>query len=321
MWNYDGGDMVSLTVAKYGLQIMVTEEVINLNLWDVFGMFLKYAGLALGRLQETEAIKHLNAFGITLFDNASPTTSQLGSCSGRGIDGIQNGSMTANDIFDMYAWLVMRGFNPDTLLIHPLAWRMFMADSETREVVLKGATLASRKMPQGNASPGWGSSADNGLGVRTQATGTETPATAGKGWPNSLGKIGANPWVNTLNPLSATFNIPPNYLPTPLTVLVSPHIPYTAPTTVGGAGKADCVMLDSQMAGILGTNGQGMTTEEFNKPETDIRAMKVKQYWGFGILEQGRSVGKAHDVVISRNYQFENVNNIVLTPINPTRTF
>jgi hypothetical protein len=217
----------------------------------------------------------------------------------------------------MYAWLTMRGYTPDTMIINPLSWRMFMADTETREVVLRGATLASRQLPQGVASPGWGTSHD-GKGIVTKAFGSGTPAAGGKGTPETTGKIGANPWVNTLNPLAASFNIPPNYLPSPVEVLVTPHMPYTAPASVGASGRADVVLLDSNMAGILGTNGRGMDTEEFNKPETDIRAMKVRQFWGFGVLEQGRSVGVAKDVVIARNYNFENFNNQQISALTHT---
>ena len=62
--------------------------------------------------------------GITVMDNASPTAvadpTEYGSLTGRDITGAFNGSMTLNDLFDLYAWLVMRGFTPNTLILHPL---------------------------------------------------------------------------------------------------------------------------------------------------------------------------------------------------------
>ena len=60
---------------------------------------------------------------VTVFDNASPTTTadpnEYGTTTGRDITGAFNGSMTLNDIFDMYAFMAMRGFIPDTLIMHP----------------------------------------------------------------------------------------------------------------------------------------------------------------------------------------------------------
>ncbi len=57
-------------------------------------------------------------------DNRNPGTVadplEYGVLSGRDITGAFNGSMTLNDIFDLYAWLSMRGFTPDTLILHPL---------------------------------------------------------------------------------------------------------------------------------------------------------------------------------------------------------
>jgi len=317
MWNYGAGDMVALTIEKYGCQIMVPDEVIDLNLFDVFGLFLRAVGRGLGRMQEQQGVQMLDAMGTILFDNAVPTGSQYGVCTGRDRTGSQNGSMTANDVFDMYAWLVMRGFTPDTLIMNPLAWRMFMTDTEMREVVLKGMTLASRRMPAGAAAAGWGTS-HNKRGIVTSATGTATAAAAGQGPPSTTGKTGANPWVSTLNPLGATFNIEPSYLPSPLKVLVTPYNRYTPGSQVGEAGRSDIVMLDSENCGILATNGRGVETMEFKKPEQDIQAIKVRQFWGMQALEQGKSVGVAKDIVIARNYDFTNVNYVTLTGLDHT---
>ena len=54
--------------------------------------------------------------GQTVFDNAAPAQSEFGVCTGRNIAGAQNGSMTLNDLLDIYAYLWMRGFMPDTLI-------------------------------------------------------------------------------------------------------------------------------------------------------------------------------------------------------------
>lgn len=308
----DVGDMIAFTTSKHGLMIRVTEEVIQDSQWDVMGLWLRAAGKALARHKELYAMRLLDTMGQTIYDNTTPSNGQLGTTTGRGIDGIQNGSMSCNDLFDMYAYLLHRGFTPDTLIMHPLAWRVFMCDPETREIVLKGATLASRKLPAGSYAPAWGSEF-GGKGITTKATGVETLTNPTTG---TVEKIGASAWLQTLNGLAATFNIAPQYLPTPLRVLVTPYITYTAPVYNSSAskGKTSIIMTDSSNCGLLVTK-QGVQTAEFTDPLRDIRALKVNERYGFGLLEQGKSVAVANNISIVRNYVFENVNSVTLSEV------
>lgn len=308
----DGGDMVAINIKKHGLMIRVTDEMVTDNQFDVIGLWLRAAGRALARHKEQYAIRLLNEFGIEVFNNTTPSDSKYGTTTGRDITGAFNGSMTANNIWDMYAELLQRGFTPDTLLMHPLAWRTFMADAETREQVLSGATLTSRKLPNGNFSPGWGTS-HYGLGARTAATGQETTTQAGSQ------KLGASAWVNTMNALAATYQIAPRYLPSPLTVLVTPFIPYTPPASAAAtpySGKTNITMVDSTRCGLLVTRDE-VSTEEFDDPARDIRALKIKERYGFGIMEQGKCLTIARDIAIARNYVFENMNAVTLGVHNP----
>lgn len=308
----DHGDMIAFTTSKHGLMIRLTEEVVQDSQWDVVGLWLRAAGKALARHKELYATRLLNTMGTTIFDNTTPGNGQLGTTTGRGIDGVQNGSMSTNDIFDMYAWLLHRGFTPDMLLMHPLAWRVFMCDAEMREIVLKGATIVSRKLPQGSYAQAWGTGF-NGKGLRTTATG-DNDLTAPTSGP--VEKIGASAWVQTLNGLAATFNIAPRYLPTPLTVLVTPFIAYTAPVYNSSAskGKTSIIMTDSDNCGLLITK-QPIQNSEFTDPLRDIRALKVNERYGFGLLEQGKSVAIANNISIVRNYVFENVNSVTLSEL------
>lgn len=300
-FNYGDGDMVMVGIEKHGLKMRVTEEVIKDNLFDVFGLFLRMAGKAMARHKEEYAIKLVSDMGYDIYDNDSPSTSQLGvATTGRGIDGAKNNTMTVNDLFEMYAWMVMRGFTPDTILLNPLAWKMFMTDAEAREIVFKGATLVSNRMPNGSYAAGFGTT-HGGLGLRTTATGVNLND------PNKV--AGNNPFVTTLNPLGASFNIPPRYLPTPMRVLVSPHVPYN-PT--GAKPKADVIMADSSRCGILLTK-EGVSLDQWTDPERDIEAMKIKERWGMALFEQGKGVGVARNITIDRNYVFDNVNQQTLS--------
>lgn len=306
----DGGDMVALTVDKHGLKISLTEEVLRDNLWDVVNVWLRAAGRALARHKERQAAKLLSEMGYDIFDNMNPTNSYAGVTTGRDITGAANGSMTANDVFEMYAYLLNRGFNPDTLLMHPMAWKTFMTDAEMREIVLAGNTITSRQIPNGTYAQNWPTS-HNGLGLRTIATGNAQ--TVG----NSI--KGASAWTQTLNPLGATFNIAPRYLPSPLEVIVTQYVPFQyggfGNETLGSGSRCNVIMADSQRCGVIGQS-QPVTTDRWTDPERDIENIKMREEYGFALLEQGKGIAVARNVVIARNYVFENSNAQELSEIN-----
>ena len=110
-------------------------------------MWLRAAGRALARHKEVWGAKLINEMGMTIFDNVTPGSvedpTQYGSLTGRDITGAFNGSMTLNDIFDLYAWLVMRGFTPDTMILHPLRLAASTGDSEVNN------ELNCREVPLG----------------------------------------------------------------------------------------------------------------------------------------------------------------------------
>lgn len=308
----DGGDQVAVTVSKHGLMIRVTDEMISDNQFDVIGLWLRAAGRALARHKEQYAMRMMNEFGLEIFNNSTPSNATYGSTGGRDITGAGNGSMTPENIWDMYAEILLRGFNPDTILMHPLAWRCFMSDPEMKEQVLSGATIATRQMPNGGTANGWGTS-HNGYGIRTTATGLQTVE------PGQSSKLGASAWVNTLNGLGASMSIAPKYLPSPLQVLVTPYVAYTPPASAAAtpySGRTTITMVDSSRCGILVTRDP-VSTEEFDDPARDIRALKIKERYGFASLEQGKSIGIARNVAIAKNYNFENVNSITLGNLNP----
>ena len=60
---------------------------------------------------------------------------------------------------------------------------------------------------------------------------------------------------------------------------------------------------------------EGVSVDEWNDPERDIRAMKLKERWGMALLAQGKGVACARDVVLKDNYVFENSNAVKLGPL------
>jgi hypothetical protein len=45
--------------------------------------------------------------------------------------------MTVDDVFDMYAQILLGGFVPDTMLVHPMAWLMWVKDPLLREFAIQ----------------------------------------------------------------------------------------------------------------------------------------------------------------------------------------
>lgn len=305
----DGGDMVAITTDKYGLKISLTEEVVKENQWDVVNIWMRAAGKALARHKERLAAKLLNEMGYDVFNNISPTASYAGVTTGRGIDGVKNGSMTANDVFEMYAYLLNRGFSPNTLLMHPLAWKTFMTDPEMREVVLAGSTVASVRSPNGTPGVAYATS-HNGMGLRMVATGNgETSGNSVKG-PSA--------WTQTLNPIGASFNIAPKYLPTPLEVIVTQYVPFKYgsfgyETTDAGA-STNIIMADSGACGVIAQSAP-ITTDTWTDPERDIQNIKIRESYGMALVEQGKGLAVARNIAIARNYVFENSNSVTLSAI------
>ncbi|HRV03104.1 MAG TPA: hypothetical protein P5539_15520 [Mesotoga sp.] len=307
--NLGEGDMVTIGVRKYGLDLAVTEEAIDNSQWDILGMWLRTVGRAMARAKEKEAMQHLMEYGEVVFSNDSSVTSLNGNLTGRNIAGSVNGSFTFNDMNTLYARGFMQGFTPDTLLIHPLAWAMWGTDPELREIVVAGARVTTSPLPQGSYSQGW---ADpfGGKGYRTKSTGNTTSTTA------PFYKTGIDPFSTSYDPLGSTFYIPPRYLPSPMKVLVSHFVPYyTDPGNTGTAADgypaADVIMADSTRCGLIVTRG-AVKLDEWKDVARDIRRLKIREWYGFGILEQGKGIMVAKGAVIARNYVFENVNQATL---------
>lgn len=305
---------VDITIKKYGGLIRITEEALQMNMVDLVRMWIQKMGTSMAQHKEKVAIQMLNRFGTVILDSVTPANSVLGLPTGRGIDGAANGTMSMNDFLDFWAHLQMRGFNGDTLLMNPMAWKLFMANPETREIVLNNNTLVSNKMPNGSYAPGWGTSF-NGLGERHVATGLTSidPALGKLGVSAFTGALATN---HNLSMLGSTFQIAPGAMfPGALKLIITPYAGYRAASTPSGAYLTDIYLVDSSACGVL-VQKELPTIEEFNDPWKDIRVTKVRERYGFGILEQGKGIAIAKNIVIDRNYNFENVNSRTLSAID-----
>jgi len=314
----NGGYRISIAPQKYGLMIALQDSVIENNQLSIISLWLKKARNALIRNREYLAIRELLNNGYVMFDNSNPTGTgmwDIRNLTGRGIDGLANGTMSLNDLMEVYAYGLMEGFTFNVIGMNPLAWMTFMTDPEMREIVLNNNTVVSFKPPLGTRAKTWTLPTGN-LGLRFEG-GTGNPTLEPGGFTDPvlnmvLTKLGINPYARSMSALGATFNIPPRYFPTPLKIVVSPLFPLKK---VGNKYITDIVFAESGEAGLF-VRKESPMIDQLADSWKETYKIKVKEEISANVLSQGKAIRIIKNVVIDRNYVFDNVNSVSLTPID-----
>lgn len=281
------GSTILLSTQKAGLAVKVTEEMIKYAQFDVINEVLRQAGKALARHKEQKIWRLIENQGTVGFDNTNPTQSVIGNTSGRSQSGDQNGSLTMDDIFDLYAILLQDGFMPDTLIMHPLTWVMFVKDPVLRSFVVQGngGTMFGpwSGNPSGSNYP-WSDPA--GLGPFSQGqmrTGT------------SVNPDDSTSVLGDFDQTLSSAPILPTYWGTPMTILVSPFVPFNPVT------KTTSIYMCQR--GELGYIGQSedVTMDEFADPARDIRKAKIKERYGLALKHEGKGVAIMRNIFMRPN--------------------
>lgn len=282
-----GGSTVVATVGKHGIAVKVTEEMVKYSQFDVIGMLLRMAGRAMARHKEEIIFNYIGAMGTRVFDNLAPTGSLLGVTHGRSLNGEANGSCTMDDVFDCYAQVITQGFTPDTLLMHPLTWVMWIKDPVLRAFALSagGGTFFAthRGNPAGQAPWGNGSAGGTSLGTGQNIV----PGGNAAGLtPSTLIEYPQN--INSAPMI-------PSYFSYPFTIIVSPMVPFNPRNKL-----TDIFMFDRSELGVLIVD-EDISTEEFKDPRTDITKIKLKERYGVAILNEGQGVAVMKNVKVVPN--------------------
>lgn len=282
-----GGSTVTASIGKSGVAVKVTEEMIRYSQFDVIGMHLRAAGRALARHKEVKIFDFIRSMGVPVFDNLTPTSSLKGVTHGRNLAGSGNGSVVADDLFDAYAQVITQGFFPNTLLMHPLTWTMFVKDATLRSFVLAngGGTFFATWTgnPAGRAP--WDNSSQGGLGV----SGGQTITPGGNAAGEQPSPLSAYP--QTLNSAPTL----PGYMNIPFRIIVSPFVPYDPRRQL-----TDIYMFDASELGVLIVDHDVMV-DEFDDPRVDIRKIKLKERYGIGILNEGKAIATLKNVHVVPN--------------------
>ncbi|UOE58092.1 phage major capsid protein [Cytobacillus oceanisediminis] len=139
---------VDVKVKKYGLRISITDEMISDSQWDVIGLHLRAAGRALAAKKEEICFTEFRKAGHVVFDGDMFTAGQDGYPTGRGFNGEYNGTLAAEDIIDMAVSIMSAGFQPTTIIMHPLCWSLF-----AKNAALEGTSIAAFGQGSSNFDP------------------------------------------------------------------------------------------------------------------------------------------------------------------------
>lgn len=293
-----GGATVTASIGKSGVAVRVTDEMIRYSQFDVIGMHLRAAGRALARHKEQKIFGLIRALGTTVFDNITPATSAKGVTTGRNMQGAANGAVTVDDIFDTYAQIITQGFMPNTLLMHPLTWTMFLKDAQLRAFALMsggGPFFSSWSGNPASRAP-WDASSQGGLGVSggQRIVPGETDGGHSGAAASAAHALQASELLDHPQDINSAPQLP-NYLGLPFRIIVSPFVPFDPRRKL-----TDIYMFDSSELGVLIVD-EDITTEEFDDPRVDIRKIKIRERYGLGILNEGLAIGKLANVHVVPN--------------------
>lgn len=272
-----GAGTATATIGKSGLALKVTEEMIRYSQWDVISMHVRQAGRALARHKERKIFNMLNNVGVRVFDNLAPNQSEIGRTTGRNLLGAGNGSMTVEDLYDMYAKTLERGFTPNTVLVHPLAWAMFIKDPVMRQIALETGKMAGNWF---NGSP------------------TNVYPSLPDAWKKAgrMGKSTSNPTQAEREPTQqSTADFPIN-LPFGGLVMIPTHFVPFDPI----AKTTSIIMLDSNETGAI-VIAEDPTMDEWDDPARDIKKIKLRERYGIVQFNEGHAISVAKNISIEPN--------------------
>jgi len=272
------------TIGKSGLAFKLSAEQIRYNQFDIMAAHMRAAGRAMIRWKEQKVADMLTT------DNTNVILSGDGSSgkkvTGRNSAGGYNGTLTLDDIFYAYGDMVNNGFVPDTLIMHPFAWKIFAQEGIARAFGFEhGNPALMWQLPQNAGSSAAGSFRVGGLNQETKAgtTSNSTNATAN---------------------LARTATNVPSIFPTGFRVVVSPFIPFTDNASGSyNTATTDIIFADSNELGVLVVDEE-LTTDQWDDPARDILKIKFRERYAVAPINNYNGVGKLTGITIARSIDF-----------------
>jgi hypothetical protein len=290
-----GAATYGTTVKRHGLMLKIAKRFVEESTYPWVNFWLRLAGNALARHKEEYIFNFITQLGTVVFDNSvaartsgAATQPIKGVTTGRNYKGQFNGSMTVDDVFDMYAAVLLNGFIPDTMLVHPMAWLMWVKDPVMREFAIQAgggsffANWTGNPAVEGNKFYNF-----QGLGFGTGQTGQYTQGALTGGDP-------ADPKAGLYQRMTSG-PVLPGYLGLPFKILVSPFMRFNPDTR-----ETDILMFNSRNLGALIVAEQPHV-KSWEDNRYSISEMAIEETYGFGILNEGQAIAVAKNIKIRPN--------------------
>lgn len=264
------GGQTECIIGKSGIALQVSEEQRRYSQYDIISMNLRACGRALARLKEAKTARLITNNGVTLIDN---TSASYPSATGRDAAGSYNGTLTLDDIFKAWSTMVNTGFVPNTLIMHPFAWRIFAEDGMSRLFGFQnGMQNMLWQLPQGQVG------------------------NAGAMWNQTM--LNRNTYVTDPGQIATTFTRVPSLFPSNFNIIVSPYMPFTS-----SSNTTDIVFCDINELGLLVVD-EDVTMDEWSDPARDMMKMKLRERYGMAVLNDGRGIGLLKNIKIGKSVDF-----------------
>lgn len=255
---------LEIRVKKIGVKVSITEEAISDSSWDILGINIRKMGKAMARYKEEWIFNTFSDHGHVIFDNNLRSQFEEAGTTGYGVDGNFNDTLSVEDFLDLVLSLMGNGFVPTDVIMHPLTWVIFARNS------MIGNGLSFGALGGGNVHP-------NG-GIQG------TPAAMGMSNNGDGQKF-------VMSPEQVQ-----NRLPMPLTVNFSPFVHFDKVNK-----RFDMYCIDRSEVGVI-VEKEGLSTENWTDPEKDIRALKAKERYGVGVLNNGKAITVARNIAVAPSY-------------------
>lgn len=273
------------TIGKSGCAVKFTEEILRYSSFDVIGLHVRQMARAMARFKEQKVFRLLSNLGSVTHDNVTPASSVYGTTRGRSLVGAGNGSLTMDDMFEAYAFVMNNGWVPNGLIMHPLTWLMFVQDATLRAFTMQngGGTLFagwSGSPAQQDPFPGQ----FGGQGISTGRV--ITPANATNGTPSAVTAYSQN--------LTSAPQLP-GYGFGAFRIIVSPFVPFDPATNT-----TSIIMADLNELGFY-VEDEALVTEEMRDPLHDILKIKMRERYEFAIKNSGHAIAVLKNVYVKPN--------------------
>lgn len=279
-----GQTNTEMRVGKSGLALKIFDDILKYDQYNLVAYWLRLAGQALARHKEQKIFNFINSIGTTAFDNTSNVNGLTGKyTTGRNPNGQLNGSMTMDDIFEMYTLGLQQGFQLDTILVHPLTWLMWIRDPVLRTFQLQFGGGSWFNMFNGDPK-------------NRNPLAAFPPLGEGQGkFVNPAGSANATPADQYDQRLTSTPNLP-SYLGLAFNIIPSPFVPFNVTNNT-----ATVMMFNSQNLGALIVDERPKVME-WKQPEVDITKMQIYEKYGLALAQEGQAVVVARNIKVARNY-------------------